>query len=135
MPLKEGSSEETVGENVKELKESGHSQKQSVAIALKKAGKSNQDRRTTFVDRVQRQLAGGAAIHRALDRALGPERLKIMKQSVRDGIAAGMTPADALERGLRVSRGEEWEQPKGKGPPVDSGVITNGNTATPISKL
>jgi len=40
MPLKKGSSRATVSQNIRELRHSGHPQKQSVAIAMKKAGKS-----------------------------------------------------------------------------------------------
>lgn len=43
MPLKEGSSQETISANIKREMESGKPQKQAIAIALDKAGKSNRD--------------------------------------------------------------------------------------------
>jgi hypothetical protein len=43
MPLKEGSSNETVSKNIETEMHAGKPQKQAVAIALENAGKSNRD--------------------------------------------------------------------------------------------
>jgi len=43
MPLKKGSSRGTISKNIKELRHHGHPQKQSIAIAMKKAGKSRKN--------------------------------------------------------------------------------------------
>lgn len=40
MPLKHGSSDETIGKNIAELVRAGHPQKQAIAIAYKQAGRS-----------------------------------------------------------------------------------------------
>lgn len=40
MPLKKGKSNKVVGENISELRHSGYPEKQSIAIAMNKAGKS-----------------------------------------------------------------------------------------------
>ena len=40
MPLRTGSSRKTISSNIRELKSSGRSQDQAVAISLRKAGKA-----------------------------------------------------------------------------------------------
>lgn len=40
MPLKKGKSRKTISSNIRELRHSGRPQKQAIAIAMKKAGKS-----------------------------------------------------------------------------------------------
>jgi hypothetical protein len=45
MPLKRGSSKEIVSANIRELVKSGRPQKQAIAIAMDKAGKSRLKRK------------------------------------------------------------------------------------------
>jgi hypothetical protein len=40
MPLKSGSSQKTIGNNIKEMVAAGHPRKQAIAAALHKSGKS-----------------------------------------------------------------------------------------------
>ncbi len=45
MPLKKGKSKKVVSENIRELRHSGYGEKQSVAIAMSKAGKSRKKKK------------------------------------------------------------------------------------------
>lgn len=45
MPLKSGKSKKVISENIKEERESGRSEAQSIAIAMSKAGKSKKKRK------------------------------------------------------------------------------------------
>ena len=45
MPLLKGSSQETISKNISELRHSGYPEKQSIAIAMSKAGKSKKKRK------------------------------------------------------------------------------------------
>ena len=45
MPLKKGKSKKTVSSNIRELRHSGYPERQAVAIALHKAGKSRKKKR------------------------------------------------------------------------------------------
>ena len=44
MPLKPGKSNKTVGENIGELRKSGYPEKQAIAIAMSKAGRSKKSK-------------------------------------------------------------------------------------------
>jgi len=46
MPLKSGKSNKDVSANIRTLKKEGYPQKQSIAIALQKAGKSNKSKKS-----------------------------------------------------------------------------------------
>lgn len=41
MPLKKGKSKKVISKNIKELRHSGYPEKQSIAVAMSEAGKSN----------------------------------------------------------------------------------------------
>lgn len=46
MPTKQGSSQEAISANIKELIKKGHKRDQAIAIALLEAGKSNKEKKS-----------------------------------------------------------------------------------------
>lgn len=58
MPLKSGPSDEVVSANIKELIAAGHPKDQAVAIAMKEAGRSNQE----GMDLIEVELPNGTEV-------------------------------------------------------------------------
>ena len=63
MPLKSGSSRETVAANISEMVHSGHPQKQAVAAALSNARRSDDDDCAAYMDACRRGDAGAMRQH------------------------------------------------------------------------
>lgn len=59
MPLKKGSSKSTASENIREMMQAGHSQKQSVAAALDNQRKSKRSKRGSSRKSHRKSSRGG----------------------------------------------------------------------------
>jgi hypothetical protein len=115
MPLKEGSSRETVSENIKTEMAHGRPQKQAVAIALSNAGKSNKDDEPGEETVTTRNAGkGGQYIHTVTTQHAGgelagdaePKIVENKSEASGDPIQVGLT----LEEINKRNRGM-WEQP------------------------
>lgn len=70
MPLEKGSSRETISHNISELRHAGHPEDQSIAIAMREAGKSRKDaslNTNEFGSRLDRVVAECDRLHKRLD--------------------------------------------------------------------
>lgn len=56
MPLKSGSSKETISKNIETERNAGKPEKQAIAIAESKAGKSYKDSKTPNLDKIRDEL-------------------------------------------------------------------------------
>jgi hypothetical protein len=103
MPLQKGSSQETVSKNIETEMEHGKPQKQAVAIALKTAGKSNQDAiygvdaiaRATLISPgpgLDAQLAWGGGVNNEKILPGGTGDPGTMPEGARKAIAIGGAP-------------------------------------------
>lgn len=112
MPLKSGHSHEIVSANIKELMKAGHSQRQSMAIALKEARKA-------------KKMAMGGEVEQ-------PENLQegisMEPPAMRDVESGGPDLSNARDR---VDSGEPEERDYG---PVDKGSPKSGDGASTESE-
>jgi hypothetical protein len=120
MPLKEGSSRETISENIATERRAGKPEDQAVAIAMSKAGKSRGDDVRKIADAVGKLVGRfDAHVARRKDSALIRQRAgfktrhddvthvkeSVMRRKIRDGeweISVDLDPAIENRRAIEV---------------------------------
>lgn len=55
MPMHPGTSRKVIGENISELEQTGHPKDQSIAIAMKEAGKSNEPQKGGALEKYKKK--------------------------------------------------------------------------------
>lgn len=108
MPLKSGSSRETISSNIREMIESGHPQKQAVAAAL---SKSREDKLKAFSDAIDACMDAVEGLNRRIDaytarRADAGKEVKILGYTVKEGTKKH---AELLQRKKQVEDLERSE--------------------------
>ena len=80
MPLKSGKSKAAISGNISELMHSGRPQKQAIAIAMSKAGKSRKDHQDSMPEGSMHRMPGGHMMkgkkHKKMSEAMGGDKEK-----------------------------------------------------------